>query len=206
MIMQAFLRGVLMGLATAAPIGPIAVIVIRRTLITGWLAGLVCGLGCATGSALYGGVVGFGMAAVASAVLAYQTPLLIGGGLFLGYLGITIARTPGVLPAAAPRGTRNGLSRAYAFTFALTLVNPIVAVYFIAMIAAGGATHITGSYSGAVALVLGVFGGSALWWALLSGGVQLLRARLNAHWLGWANRISGLVIAVMGARVLLQLI
>jgi threonine/homoserine/homoserine lactone efflux protein len=206
MIMQMFLRGIMMGLATAAPVGPIAVIVIRRTLMAGRLAGLVCGLGCATGSALYGAVVGFGMAAVASAVLAYQTPLLIGGGLFLGYLGITTARTPGALPATAAGGSRNGLSRAYASTFALTLVNPIVAVYFIALIAAGGTTHITGSYSGAVPLVLGVFAGSALWWALLSGGVGFLRARLNASWLGWANRVSGFVIAVMGARVLLQLI
>jgi threonine/homoserine/homoserine lactone efflux protein len=206
MIMQAFLRGILMGLSIAAPVGPIAVIVIRRTLMEGRLAGLVCGLGCTTALALYGGVVGFGVAVVSGAVLTYQTPLLIGGGLFLGYLGVTIARTPGVLPTAAPKGAWDGLPRAYASTFALTLVNPIVVVYFIATIAAGGVTHITGSYSGAVPLVLGVATGSALWWTLLSGGVGFLRARLNATWLGWANRVSGLVIAVMGARVLLQLI
>ncbi len=206
MIMQALLRGIVMGLSIAAPVGPIAVIVIRRALMDGRLAGLVCGLGCATALALYGGVVGFGMAAVSGAVLACQTPLLIGGGLFLGYLGVTIARTPGALPTTAPGPSWDGLSRAYASTFALTLVNPIVVVYFIATIAAGGATQMSGSYGRAVPLVLGVFAGSTLWWALLSGEVGLLRARLTASRLGWANRISGLIIAVLGVRVLLQLV
>lgn len=206
MIMQALVRGIVMGLSIAAPVGPIAVIVIRRTLTDGRLAGLVCGLGCSTALALYGGVVGFGLAAVAGAVLAYQTPLLVGGGLFLGYLGVSIARTPGALPATEAERSWDGLSRAYAATFALTLVNPIVVVYFIASIAADGATHTAGSSGHAAPLVLGVFAGSALWWAALSGGVGLLRARLDARWLGWANRVSGLVIAALGARVLLHLI
>jgi threonine/homoserine/homoserine lactone efflux protein len=206
MIVQALVRGIVMGLSIAAPVGPIAVIVIRRTLTEGRLAGLVCGLGCATALALYGGVVGFGLAAVAGVVLACQTPLLVGGGLFLGYLGVTIARTPGTLPVSAPAASWGGLWRAFGGTFALTLVNPIVLVYFVATIAADGAARPAGAPGGAAALVLGVFAGSALWWALLSGGVGLLRARLAAGWLGWANRVSGLVIAALGARVLLQLL
>jgi threonine/homoserine/homoserine lactone efflux protein len=205
MIAQAFLRGMLMGLAIAAPVGPIAVIVIRRTLLHGRLAGLVCGLGCATALALYGGVVGFGLSAVAGAVLAWQIPLLVGGGLFLGYLGVTIYRTPGILPEGAAGMPRGGLLRAYAATFALTLVNPIVLAYFVATIAGDGLAQVAGSYDRALPLVLGIFIGSALWWALLSGGVGLLRAWLNAYWLGWANRVSGLVIAVLGIRILLHL-
>jgi threonine/homoserine/homoserine lactone efflux protein len=206
MIVQAFLRGIVMGLSIAAPVGPIAVIVIRRTLTDGRLAGLVCGLGCSAALALYGGVVGLGLAAVAGAVLACQTPLLVGGGLFLGYLGVAIARTPGALPMAASGASWGGLWRAFAATFALTLVNPIVVVYFLATIAADGAAHAAGPSGGAAPLVLGVFAGSALWWAALSGGVGLLRARLEARWLGWANRVSGLVIAALGARVLLHLL
>ena len=94
MVVQAFLQGNLMGLSIAAPVGPIALIVIRRTLVDGRVVGLVCGLGCATALAFYGGVVGFGLTVIASLVLACQVPLLVGGALFLGSLGVRIYRTP----------------------------------------------------------------------------------------------------------------
>jgi threonine/homoserine/homoserine lactone efflux protein len=169
------------------------------------VVGLVCGLGCATALALYGGVAGCGLTVVASTVLVCQSPLLCGGALFLGYLGVSIYRTPGALPAASTAPSRGGLRRAFATTFALTLVNPLVVVYFVAAIAGNGLAHVAGSYDRALPLVLGIFAGSALWWALLSGSVALLRTRLNAFWLGWANRASGLVIAVLGIRILLQM-
>ncbi|MDQ2829698.1 MAG: LysE family translocator [Chloroflexota bacterium] len=200
-----FLHGLVMGLAVSAPVGPIGVLVIRRSMADGRLAGLVCGLGCATGIALYGSVVGFGLTSIAHLALAYQGALRVVGGLFLGYLGYTIFRTLPATHAVVAARPRRGLLSSYASTFALTLINPIVILYFVAAIASGGLLSAAHVPLAAPLLVLGVFVGSAGWWATLSCIVGTVRARLQMRWLRWANYLSGLVISGFGALILLGL-
>ncbi len=191
-----FLRGLAIGFSIAAPVGPIGVLCIRRTLAEGRLCGFASGLGAATADAVYGCVAGFGLTAVSDLLVSQQTGLRLIGGLFLVYLGVKsfFARPAG---SAA---TRNGgaLAGAYGSTFLLTLTNPMTILSFAAVFAGlglgGGATN----YAGAALLVLGVFLGSALWWLCLSGGVGLFREELNDDHFRWVNRISGTIIAGFG--------
>lgn len=189
------LKGIVLGFSIAAPVGPIGVLCIRRTLAAGRGVGFVSGLGAATADTIYGAVAGFGLTAIANTLLAGQTWLRLAGGLFLAYLGV---RTFLARPAAGARADAvRGFAAAYASTFALTLTNPMTILSFAAIFAGLGVT--TGaSYADAASLVAGVFAGSALWWFILSTAAGAVRTRLTPMALRWVNHGAGVIIAAFG--------
>jgi threonine/homoserine/homoserine lactone efflux protein len=192
-----FLEGIIIGFAIAAPVGPIGVLCIRRTLAEGRISGFVSGLGAATADAVYGSVAALGLTFVTNLLVDGESWLRLVGGAFLIFLGL---RTFLAHPAerAAP-AARSGLPGAYASTFILTLTNPTTILSFAAIFAGlGAAGDANGDALSAMLLVLGVFLGSAAWWFVLSGATSLFRARLSARGLRWVNRISGTVLAAFG--------
>ncbi len=189
-------KGIVIGLAIAAPVGPIGVLCIRRTLAEGRTSGFVSGLGAATADAVYGSVAALGLTFVANLLIEGEVWLRLVGGAFLVFLGV---RTFLARPAerAASIG-KSGLPGAYASTLFLTLTNPTTILSFAAIFAGLGAVSAGGDVPSAMLLVLGVFLGSALWWLVLSGVTGLFRARLSVGGLRWVNRISGTVLAAFG--------
>lgn len=194
------LRGIVIGFSIAAPVGPIGVLCIRRTIADGRVTGLVSGLGAATADAVYGTIAGFGLTVVSAALIGAQPWLRIVGGVFLCYLGVsTFVAQPADL--AAPAGGR-GLAGAYVSTLLLTLTNPMTILSFGAVFAGLGLAGPAASYLSAVMLVAGVFSGSALWWLTLSGVVGTVRDRLSVQRLRVVNRVSGAIIAGFGVLAL----
>ncbi len=190
------LRGIIIGFAVAAPVGPIGVLCIRRTLTDGRAAGLVSGLGAATADALYGCIAGFGLVFISDFLISQGTWLRLIGGAFLLYLGMRTFLARPAEGAVSSQG--DGLAAAYASTFFLTLTNPLTILSFAAIFAGLGVGSARGNYISAATLVLGVFLGSALWWLILSGATGLFRDRFSLGGLRWVNRISGAVIAGFG--------
>lgn len=200
-----FLRGLLIGFAIAAPVGPIGVLCIRRTLAEGRAYGFVSGLGAATADAAYGFVAGFGLTFISAFLVSQSLWLRLIGGLFLLYLGV---RTFLTRPAGStPEKERNrlGLVGAYTSTLALTLTNPTTILSFAVVFAGLGLASGSSDYLAATIMVVGVFLGSAAWWLILSGGVSLLRGKFNPTAIWWVNRISGILIVCFGAASLLSL-
>jgi threonine/homoserine/homoserine lactone efflux protein len=189
-------RGLIIGFSIAAPVGPIGVLCIRRTLAEGWRSGLVSGLGAASADTLYGSVAGFGLAFISNFLVSQQIWLRLVGGIFLCYLGVKTWRSKPAVQAVPGKG--NGLPGAYASTFLLTVTNPMTIISFAAIFAGLGLAGTRGDYAAAGILVLGVFCGSALWWLILSGGVGLFRKKFTPASLRWVNRISGVVITGFG--------
>lgn len=196
-----YVTGLVLGFSIAAPVGPIGVLCIRRTLAEGRLIGFVTGLGAATADAVYGAVAAFGLTAVSGALVAQQSAIRLIGGVFLAYLGI---RT--LLARPASRAVRAAMpgnpATAYASTVVLTLTNPATILSFAAIFAGLGLAAAGRDYPGAALLVLGVFCGSALWWLLLSGVVGLLRARVTPEALRWVNVASGILLLGFGVLAL----
>lgn len=185
-----------MGFAIAAPVGPIGLLCIQRTLNRGNWHGLASGLGAATADAFYGCVAGFGLTLISTFLTNQRTGLALVGGLFLCYLGVRTYLTP---PAAEAANVQQGsLLADYGSTLFLTLTNPMTILAFLGIFAALGLVNQAGNYGTALALVIGVFCGSAVWWLLLSSGVALLRHRFNSTTLLWVNRIAGIVIIGFG--------
>lgn len=203
-----FLRGLALGFAIAAPVGPIGVLCIRRTLAEGRLAGLASGLGAATADAIYGFIAAFGLTFISSLLISYQDAIRLVGGLFLLYLGVKtlvapVAEQPA--PGLAAPASQRGLLGNYASTLVLTLTNPMTILSFAAVFAGLGVGASSGDYGSAAVLVLGVFLGSALWWLALSAAVSLLRSRVTPRGLRWVNRVSGVIILSFGVAALASL-
>jgi threonine/homoserine/homoserine lactone efflux protein len=201
--MELFIRGLVLGFAIAAPVGPIGLLCIQRTLNQGRLVGLVSGLGAATADAIYGAIAAFGLSLLTAFLVEQQMWLGLAGGLFLCYLGVrTVTAAPAERAAATVES--RGLLSAYGTTLALTLTNPMTILAFVAIFAGAGLASTGGDSIAALLLVAGVFCGSAAWWLLLSFGVSLLRGFVTAPVLRWINWIAGGVIVAFGVIAILR--
>src|SRR4249919_1552466 len=184
-------RGFILGFTIAAAVGPISVLVIRRTLAEGRTVGLASGLGVATADATYGGIAAFGLSAI--------TDVLVGGGRWLGLIGgifllflawRTVRSEPG--PAATVTERRGGLPGAYLSILGLTMTNPMTILSFGALFAGLGVTGDNALES--TLITLGVFLGSGSWWVILTTTIGALRSRVTPRWLRVINIVSGVVI------------
>jgi threonine/homoserine/homoserine lactone efflux protein len=188
-----FLRGLLIGISIAAPVGPIGVLCIRRTLAEGKLIGFLSGLGAASADMLYGAIAAFGLTVVSDLLVENAFWLRIIGGCFLIYLGTkTFLEKP---TDHAAQADQSGYFGAYISTFFLTITNPMTILSFAAIFAG---TMFLGQTSSPIVIVAGVFIGSASWWLALSFGIGMLRERLNKNLMMWINRASGLIIITFG--------
>jgi threonine/homoserine/homoserine lactone efflux protein len=198
-----WLRGVVLGLSIAAPVGPIGVLCIRRTLSDGRLAGFVLGLGAATADMLYGAVAAFGLSIISSLLISERLWIhLIGAG-FLCWLGVKTILTR---PSAAPKAelARTNLVGSYVTTLLLTLTNPTTILSFIAIFAGIGVVG-PGGEPAAALTVLGILCGSALWWLILSGIVNMIRAKFTSRMMRLVNYLSGAILLAFAAYALLTL-
>jgi threonine/homoserine/homoserine lactone efflux protein len=204
MLIELFARGLVIGLAVAAPVGPIGMLVINRTLTEGRLSGLATGLGAAVADTLYGCVGAFGLTFISNLLMGYAPWTKLVGGLFLCYLGIKTIR-------ARPRENGTTASRvrpvvAFSTTVLLTLANPVTILMFMAVFAGLGFGSGNGTYDAASVVVAGVFTGSMLWWLILTEGLSLLRHRLAPGIIRWIDLGSGALLFLFGATAVLSLI
>ena len=196
-------KGFIIGLSVAAPVGPIGVLTIKRTLAEGRLSGFITGMGAACADAVYGAIAGFGLLAISSFLLAHGFIIQLAGGLFLSYLGLkSYFSKPATHEATAHA---KGLFNKFMATFFLTLTNPATLLSFFAIFASVGLVSTTVSYLTSSAMVLGVWLGSALWWFILSGIVSYFRGTITPARLVWVNRISGVVFLTFGVYILYAL-
>jgi len=195
-----FLRGLIIGFCIAAPVGPISILCVQRTINHGRLYGLVSGLGAATADMFYGAVAALGVAAVARFLVSQQLWLRLVGGLLVLAMGIrTLWSLPRAAQVAVPGG---GLVGAYLSTLLLTIANPMTIISFAAVFSGLGLTAGASDRPAAVALLLGVLTGSALWWLILSGLAARMRSRLQLRHMRWLNVAAGMVLAGFGAVML----
>jgi threonine/homoserine/homoserine lactone efflux protein len=184
-------RGFILGFTIAAAVGPISLLVIRRTIAEGRVVGLVSGLGVATADGTYGAIAAFGLSALTRVLVDARPVLGIAGGVFLLWLAWTTARAEPHDPATAPP-RRGGLPGAYLSILALTLTNPMTILSFAALFAGLGVTD--GDTLAAALVTLGVLLGSAAWWLVLTTIASALRTRVDATWIRRINLASGLAI------------
>ena len=193
-----FVRGLALGLAVAAPVGPMSLLCMRQTLSRGFLAGMASGLGVATADGVYGAIAAFGLVAITDVLIGQQPWLRVFGGLAMAYLGLGAMRTRPAETAGVASGS--GLARSYAATFALTMMNPSTILSFAALftgLGLGGGGDARDAMT-APFIVGGVFVGSALWWLVVTGGLSLARTRLSPRVQRTINVAAGLVLIGFG--------
>jgi threonine/homoserine/homoserine lactone efflux protein len=188
------LRGIAAGLMIAAPVGPVNVLCIQRSLQKGWKSGLVSGLGAALVDTLYGGIAGFSISLVIEFLVREQSWIrLIGGFLLIAIGAVYYFRKPQSLESGAGGAGHSDFVSA----FLLTATNPTTVLSFLAILAMLGQGHQQPIWQTSI-LVAGIFLGSMTWWIVLTGGASLLRDKVGDNTIRWLNRIGGLAIAGFG--------
>ena len=196
MAIEYLIKGLIIGFSVAAPVGPIGVLTIKRTLTEGRKSGFVTGMGAAMADTVYGVIAGFGLTAVSAFLLTQEFWMKLVGGLFLVFLGIKLFFTKPALKAA--NLDSKGLFNNFISTFFLTVSNPSTILSFLAIFAGLGLGSTTTHFSSSLTLVLGVFIGSALWWLILSSLVSYFHSKITPDILIWINRLSGLILTSFG--------
>lgn len=196
------LGGVVMGFAIAAPVGPIALLCIRRTLEHGARFGLATGFGAAVADTVYGAVAAFGVQVMIDWLTGHQQAFRLVGGAFM----LAVAwRGFFARPAAQGEDVPDppGLVANFFTGLGMTLVNPLTIVAFLAIFAGFGLGGHLGRMDAAV-IVLGVFLGAALWWVILNAGVAAIGHRINDAWFRGINRAAAALLLACGAYAVLS--
>jgi threonine/homoserine/homoserine lactone efflux protein len=190
-------EGIVIGLCTCAPVGPIGLLCIRRTIVQGRLAGLLSVLGASTGDIIYCSVAGLGMTWISQFLRQEKILFQLVGALVLIVLGIVLFFSE-YSREKVPQFQQGGLPGAYISTFLLMLANPMPVVLFTSTFAALGIRGWGENFLSAALLVGGVFLGSAAWSPVLVSGASLICAQPTPTQMRWLNRASGALIFGFG--------
>lgn len=193
--MVLFLKSLLLGLAVAAPVGPVGMLCITRTMTRGFWFGFSGGAGVAFADAFYAVVAATMFAVVAEFITGVNLTASIIGGVIIVIIGLSIMQAKPVKVAA--KVTAGNIAASMASAFALTLLNPMTVLLFVAVFAGLGLGDDL-TFLRAFMVVLGVFAGSLLWWFMLCGGIAMVRRRLSDNFALWVTRISGVLVTVFG--------
>jgi threonine/homoserine/homoserine lactone efflux protein len=203
------ITGVVVGFLVAAPVGPVAVLCMQRTLLDGRLVGFATGLGAALGDTVFGGLAIFSVAAVEGFLLDNRTVIQLLGGLVLIGLGARtiLVRNSRKQADKVAEGSIDHVTLFHALgsAFVITIVNPITILAFISIFAAIRVSETADGLLSSWTVIGGVLLGAAAWWFLLVSIASVLRQSFTDNGLRWMNGISGAVILGFGVYALLAL-
>lgn len=189
------IRGLVAGLIIAAPVGPVNLLCIRRTLEKGWKSGLVSGLGAALADTLYGAIAGFGISLVIQLLIREEFWIRMIGGIFLVGIGAVYYRKP---PRSLHAGDDDSSANSdFASAFVLNLTNPTTVLSYLAVLATLGLGRQRPLWQSSL-LVAGIFCGSMTWWTILVSTANRLRGRITDHTMRWMNHVAGIAIGAFG--------
>ncbi|HTY67505.1 MAG TPA: LysE family transporter [Alphaproteobacteria bacterium] len=204
LVVSVLVKGLIAGFLIAAPVGPINVMCVRRTIVHGRLVGLISGLGAAAADTFFGAIAAFGLTFIHDFLMREKFWFGIGGAALLLVIGVRIllAKPPQEKKDDDEEKDPASLLGDFTSTGFLTLTNPVTVLSFLAVFSAFGVQNEERSLADSWMLLVGVFLGSSVWWLLLTTTVALFRDKFNREGLRWANRIAGVVILAFAAVVL----
>lgn len=202
------LMGWFIGLIIAMPVGPVAVLAVKRTLHNGWPVGVATGLGAAMADMIYGAIAAFGIYAVQDFLIKYQYSIRMVGGAVLFMVGARMLWQKATVPQPKPHSddplpeniddTAHRIMRGFATGLVITITNPLTLMAFLAVLANFGLSEKLSSYKTALVFVAGAFAGAATWWLSLVGAVGLIKAHLSETLVAKINSVLAVILVLAG--------
>lgn len=203
MWLEVFFRGLLLGIIASVPsVGPVGILSVQRTLSKNQKSGFISGMGAVTADTFYAIVAFFSLSFVISFVEEHIELVQVIGGICVVIIGVYIFLSNPVVQMRKNRSGKTNLWQDFISVFIITIANPALILYFVALFAAFGLNKDMGQLNG-VAMLVGVFAGGAVWWLMVTSLINLLRKRFRPRHLLWVNRIAGSVITLLGVMVII---
>lgn len=190
------LKGIVIGLMVSIPLGPIGIIIVQRTLNRGWLSGFFSGLGAATADIIYAIIAATGFGIILHLVETHVHSLKIITFCIVIVIGIAISQKS-IRKLRKERTKSSNLFTDFISILLLTFSNPLVLGVFLALFT-GAASVEDSSLQNIIIILLGVFIGALLWWFVLTLSVSLFRHKFRFRNLFWINKVTGIIILILG--------
>jgi threonine/homoserine/homoserine lactone efflux protein len=194
----------IVGVSVSAPLGPLGVLCIQRTINKGLLSGFVSGLGAAVADILYASVAGFGISIIADFLKDHQEIIRAIGGLIVLVVGIMIFRSNPVKQFRQQKMQKRSYVSDFVSSIFITITNPLTIVFFGAVFAGFGLDETT-TINPVVLTLLGIFLGALTWWLGLTILVNIFRNKIRLRNLYWINKITGILVAIFGLAVFISI-
>lgn len=192
-----FLKGALVGLSIAAPVGPVAILCIRQSLSYGWLVGIAAGLGTAIADGCFGAIAAFGTQLVQKLIDSHGHWFYLIGGSFLLYIGAKIFQSE-IHPDKKTEKGKRTYAGAFMSTLFLTFASPMTTILFVGMFTTMGVFEKPLAGDNILPLSLGVSFGAFAWWICLTGIVSFVSKKMDFKVFTTLNKISGVAIFLFG--------
>ncbi len=196
-MLDTILKGILIGLLVSAPMGPIGVLCIQRTLNEGRLHGFISGLGATLSDILYAIIAGLGLSFVMDFVEENHYPLQIAGSVLLLIAGYYVYRSNPAKKLFRQDEKKSPYWKNLVSSFFINLTNIGILFFFIAMFARFNFIDADNTSKNIVG-ILSIGLGTVIWWLLISTVVDKVRSKFNPRGLKIFNNILGIILASIG--------
>lgn len=197
-MITALVKGIIVGLGASIPLGPLGVLCVQKTLGNGRNSGFITGLGASVSDTFYAAISLMGLAFIQNLIDENMDWVMFIGGLIIMYIGVKIYLTNPIKQIKQKNKNKKHVEDFFEALF-MTITNPGAIFLILGLFAAVGINvGESVSKSTLIATLWGVFAGSAAWWFALSTTINVFRKRFRIKQLMMINKISGIVIFVLG--------
>ena len=197
-LVEIIVKGLIIGIVASAPMGPVGVLCIQRTLNKGRLYGLVTGLGAAMSDIIYALITGYGLSFIYDFIHNQNNLfwLQLSCSVLLFVFGVHTFRTNPAKKTRQVSKNRSSLVQNCVTGFFITLSNPLIILLFIAMFTPFKFMLPEQPFYHQCVGYLSIFGGALLWWFFITYVVNKLRTRFDVRGVWIINRIIGTIVMI----------
>jgi len=197
-MLTTFVKGFIVGMGASIPLGPMGIMCVQKTLSKGRRAGFIAGLGSSVTDTFFAAIAIMGLAYIKSFINSYEDYVLLFGGVIVGLIGMKIFLTNPIKQIRYPMTGKRHLTDFFS-AMAMTLTNPGSVFLILGMFAYVGVDTEGIAAENVLSYALwGVFIGASAWWFILSATINFFRKRFRLRQLLMINRISGIIIFLLG--------
>ena len=197
------LKAFLVGFAASVPVGPVAILVVQKSLSKGHRAGFVTGLGASVVDTLFAVIAVFALAFTQKFLSDHEVVILLAGGAILIGLGLSMALKDPFRKMKAD-GTSSASATDFMQAALMTMSNPGAIFVMLALFAFFGIADNAPSTWHVAPILLSVAGGSVTYWFLLSWGLGHFRNKFKMTTILWISRVTGALVVIIGLVLLSQ--
>ena len=198
------IKGFIIGICASAPMGPIAILVIQKTLSKGRYAGFVSGLGASVVDTVYAIIALFALAFAQQMIEKHENLILLVGGLILTLIGVSMALSNPFRKRVRKDDKSTFSSKDFLQAIAMGISNPMAIFVIFALFAFFGIAAETPRDWNVAPIILSVSGGSVVYWFTMSWALSKFRDKFRLRTILWISRVMGAIVIIIGLVLLGQ--
>lgn len=192
------LKGFLVGICASAPLGPVAILVVQKSLSKGHKSGFVSGLGATVSDTTYAMIAIFALAFVQKFIDAHQSMILLVGGIVLVLVGVSMAFNNPFKEKKRRKRDRTASPKDFGQSVAMAFSNPGAIFIMFTLFAFFGLANNAPHTWRVAPIILSVSTGSVTYWFCMSWLVSRFSDNISMKTVVWVNRIAGALIVIVG--------